>query len=334
MLKKFFLTLICILSFFEIGRSQDLTLNPRDTLYLNKGTHIANVLADWDSVVAQVMRGSNLVQRIKLTKYATGEYGGTFKPTYTGNYVAIYYAYYSTYKVREEEYFSVLDTEAFMGAASGLTAGEISDSIRVILLGLGLLPAGSDTFDLYIFNEDTIAQEGVTITIYNMAKTAKVNPSLTTNVNGKVQTRLDPDSYQLNIQRIGVVMDKWDTITVPSGGGRDTIWVTSFDPGSPPSGDLCLIYGFVKDFGDVLVAGARVEVSIPKNNLRYGTVLISPYMKQTTTDATGYWHMNVYPNSLLTPTGTKYHIKVTKPSGVIMEKDFTVPDVDSWEITW
>jgi len=68
--------------------------------------------------------------------------------------------------------------------------------------------------------------------------------------------------------------------------------------------------------------------------LRYQNVLISPYYKTTTTDANGYWFLDLYPNSILNPGNTKYLFGVTVTSGAILKLETTVPNQNSWELSF
>jgi len=147
------------------------------------------------------------------------------------------------------------DTSDYQGSAAGLTADQVAGEVYCTLyvhaddFKDGTAGTGADTFDLYVFNADTTAQEGIEISILNEAHTAVAVPVVPTDVNGKAQVFLDADTYHLYLQRLGVIYSKWDTVIVPSGGGVDTIWVTSYDPGAPPSASVTLVQGFNRDLG-------------------------------------------------------------------------------------
>jgi hypothetical protein len=334
MLKKALLILACTLLFFEIAKSQDLTLNARDTLYLNKGTHINNTLTDWDSVVTWVMRGTDLVQRVKLTKYATGEYGGAFKPTYLGNFVAVYYAYYGSYKVREEQPFNVLDTTAFMGSAAGLTAREIIDSLE----GRSWFP-GTGAFACTVLVRDSSLEAGINavhVVIRNSDESAVIRHGWT-NANGKAFFALDSletdVTYKVWLLQLGYNFTFPETMDVRES-ATFTFYGTEFNPGSPPSANLCRVWRFEHDINDQPVFGAIVEAKIEENNITYENVGISPYVKYDTTDANGLWSMDLFPNSILTPSNTKYKFLITLPAGKILEKKVSVPVDTSWNLQW
>jgi len=127
--------------------------------------------------------------------------------------------------------------------------------------------SGADTFDIYILDGDTTAIEGVDITIYNNAKTAVPVPSRLTDVNGKAQVFLDADTYQLYMQRLGVIYNKWDTITVTNN-GVDTIWVTRQSTSSPPSANLTRIRADLRTltYGQI-ISGAKVSFALHDQNV-------------------------------------------------------------------
>jgi hypothetical protein len=134
--------------------------------------------------------------------------------------------------------------------------GYVDDAILVISSGIWLHDddsptsgTGSDTLDIIVFDGDTTAVEGVDLTIYNPTKTAKAIPKVTTDVNGYCQVFLDPASYPVWCQRLGIIQAEWDTVTVPSGGGRDTIWVVAQTAGSPPSANVTRLTGYNRDLG-------------------------------------------------------------------------------------
>lgn len=317
MLKKFLLVLVCVLSFFEIGRCQDLTLNPRDTLYLNKGTHISNILADWDSMVVKVMRGTNLVERIKLTKYDTGEYGGTFKPTYLGNFVAIYYAYYGSYKVREEQNFSVSDTAAFMGAAAGLTAQEIVDS----LVGRGWFP-GTGIFACTISVRDSSLEAGINavhVIIRNNDESAVVRHGWT-NADGLAFFGLDSletdASYKVWLLQLGYNFNFPETMDVRES-ATFTCYGTAFAWGeTPPDSQTAVVGQVFNPFADSM-SGVRVmaKVYIPDGGiLHYHNFPITTFEVGDTTDASGRFQLNLLSNDVLWPQPNYYIFNFLYPT--------------------
>jgi hypothetical protein len=321
---------ILILLLCSFSQGQDV-LTKRDTLNLHCITTLDYIEEHWDTVFAKIYHKTTLVATVGLVSDGRGTWTGTYlcsNLSYGSSWIK-YFAVYDGDTTPVDASISILDTTSFIGSAAGLTAAEIADTIRGILSGEGL-----DTLDLYVFDEDTNAVEGVTITVYNFAKTAKAVRSKLTDVNGGAQVWLNPDDYQVLVACVGVTQTEWDTVSVVSGGSRDTIWVTSFDPGEPPSADLCRVYGWIYDLNDQPTSGMEVKASIDYSILRYGTKLISPYKKSTTTDANGYWYLDLYPSSILTPSTTKYDFYIYLSPGNTKHIQVTVPDSANWELTW
>lgn len=194
--------------------------------------------------------------------------------------------------------------------------------------------AGSDTFDIYVFNADTTAQEGVDICIYNEAKSAKVVPSKLTDVNGKAQVFLDAGDYPLYLQRLGVIYSQWDTITV-SNGGIDSLWVTSYDPGSSPAGNLTTVKGLNRDFGFNKGDRLTITFSLPYKNVIDTSENVFIDRKEITVYSdTGYFEANLIPGIFLLSQvrgaikdSLKYNVKIRTTDRPVFEWNrFDVPD--------
>jgi len=52
------------------------------------------------------------------------------------------------------------------------------------------------------------------------------------------------------------------------------------------------------------------------------------------TDEDGYWYLDLYPNSVLSPSDTKYIFHIFSASGTILRLEVEVPDQTSWELQW
>lgn len=193
---------------------------------------------------------------------------------------------------------------------------------------------GPDTFDIYVFNGDTTAQEGVDICIYNEAKTAKALPSILTDVNGKAQVFLDAGIYPLYLQRLGVIYSQWDTITV-SNNGIDSLWVISYDPGSAPAGNLTRIKGFNRDFGFNKGERLTITFSLPYKNVIDTSQNVFIDRKEIVVFSdTGYFEADLIPGIKLlsqvsgaVKDSLKYNVKISAPDRPVFEWNrFDVPD--------
>ncbi|UCB53090.1 MAG: hypothetical protein JSV10_03125, partial [Candidatus Zixiibacteriota bacterium] len=128
---------------------------------------------------------------------------------------------------------------------------------------------------------------------------------LTSDSQGRGFFALDPGAYRVRLYKPGWQFVVPETLTVDGDEDR-TYYAQAFDPGIPPQASLCRVYGWVYDINDQPVVGAKIEAGIKEVPLRYQYVLISPYHKSTLTDTQGFWYLDIYPNSVLSPADTKY----------------------------
>jgi hypothetical protein len=156
---------------------------------------------------------------------------------------------------------------------------------------------------------------------------------LTSDSQGRGFFALDNGTYCVRMYKPGWQFTVPETLKV-SGDEDTTYYADAFDPGSPPQASLCRVYGWIYDVNNQPVVGAKIEASIKTIPLRYQNIIISPYYKNTTTDDEGYWYLDLYPNSALNPSDTKYIFFIYSPSGTILRIKTTVPDQASWELQW
>jgi hypothetical protein len=114
----------------------------------------------------------------------------------------------------------------------------------------------------------------------------------------------------------------------------DTVRVTAYSPGTPPSADLCRVWNWVYKITGIADSGAIVQMRIKTVPLKFGNIIINGYARKDTTDANGYFYMDVYPNSVLTPSTTNYEVIIFKTDGTIFKDTLTVPDSTSWQLKW
>jgi hypothetical protein len=154
---------------------------------------------------------------------------------------------------------------------------------------------------------------------------------LTSDSQGRGFFALDQGIYCVRLYKPGWQFVVPETLKVDQ--DKDTVYYAQvFDPGSPPQASLCRVYGWVFDINDQPVAGIKIEADIKKLPVRYESLLISPYFKSTITDENGYWYLDLYPNSVLNPAGTKYTLHIFSTSGTILKLEAEVPDQTSWEL--
>jgi len=156
---------------------------------------------------------------------------------------------------------------------------------------------------------------------------------LTSDSQGRGFFALDNGIYCVRLYKPGWQFTVPETLRV--NGNEDTIYYAdAFDPGNPHLVNLCRVYGWIYDIKNQPVVGAKIEASIKRVPVRYQNVVISPYYKYTVTDEDGFWYLDLYPNSILNPSETKYIFKLFSPSGTILRLETGVPDQGSWELQW
>lgn len=192
--------------------------------------------------------------------------------------------------------------------------------------GTGVNQVIINTFQL----PDSIPVIGTQVQVLNQNQSATVG-LLNSNSSGQAIFALDNGIYKLRMYKSGWVFTVPESIIV-SGNLADTFYANLFNPGNPPAANLCRVYGWIRDLKGQPVASVIIEAKISTTPLRYQTVLISPYYRTTSTDSDGYWYMDLYPNSTLTPSNTQYDFSIYIPYGTILKLKTSVPEQSSWQL--
>jgi hypothetical protein len=209
-----------------------------------------------------------------------------------------------------------------------------SNSAHTKIDNLSLSGGGTESETLIVLAlEDSTAIQGARITIRTLNQSTVKVPGLTTDVNGKRILELDADSFYVALTANNYVQTT-DTLVVQSGGGTDTLFMAIFDPGDPADPDLCRVYGWVYDISGDSLSGIEVTAEIPRSYhpIKYSGIVITPFSKSTQTDSTGYWYIDLFPNSVLSDTTSKYLFTIKYRSGVIYRTEKAVPDSTSWQL--
>jgi hypothetical protein len=309
-------------------KAEDITMS--DTLWLRKATHVNYDVGAWDTVFVDIMRGAVQVQRIGLTSNGKGRWGGFYVPSYRGNFVAEYNAVYSSDTTVEEEYFTVLDTVAFQGAAAGLTAAEILDS----MLTRGYAEGGSGLYACTLSVRDsslTAGIPGVKVNIRNSAQTATVRWG-TTDANGLAMFGIDTlaigSTYKVWLQQIGYNFTFPETLDLRND-TTATYYGTAFSIASPPPDSTCAVIGQVWNPMLDSLSGVIVTFTLvaPEDSvIVYNHGIFSHYEVSDTTTVTGRFQLNLLPEAVFDrPYGMLYYkAKITYPvswGGLIVEYD-------------
>lgn len=228
--------------------------------------------------------------------------------------------------------FSDTSITAKLGDYSGATGD--NNNIKDDIAAISTQGGGTEPETLFVFDGDTTAIEGVSVTVRNLDQTSTKVPGHRTDSSGRVFLELDPDSFVVALYANNYYQPDLDTIEVTTGGGTDTLWMSRFDPGNPPSPDLCRVYGWVYDITGDSLQGVTIISEIPPeyHPVKYSDVIITPFKKTTETDSTGYWQIDLLPNSLLSDTNSKYLFIIEYPSGVVFRTRVEVPDSTSWQL--
>jgi len=197
-----------------------------------------------------------------------------------------------------------------------LTSGSGTGANQVII----------NTFQL----PESIPVIGAQVQVLNQSQSTTAG-LLNSNSSGQASFALDNGIYKLRMFKSGWVFTVPESIIV-SGNLSDSFYANLFDPGNPPAVNLCRVYGWIRDLKGQPVAGVTVEAKISITPLRYQTVLVSPYYKTTSTDSDGYWYLDLYPNSILSPSNSQYDFTIYIPYGTILRMKTAVPQQNSWEL--
>jgi hypothetical protein len=190
---------------------------------------------------------------------------------------------------------------------------------------------GSEACTLFVMQDSSGPIFGARITVRTVDQMLTRVPGLFTDMNGRGIVELDAGSYFVSITSNNYV-PFIDTIIV----WQDSNWTLSmnpFDPGSPPSPDLCRVYGWIYDITGDSLSDVTVKAEIPSDYhpVKYGNVIITPFERSVSSDSTGYWEIDLFPNAVLSDTTSKYLFTIEYPSGVILRSETAVPDSVWWQ---
>ncbi len=178
--------------------------------------------------------------------------------------------------------------------------------------------------------------QGARITVRTIDGTTVKVPGLTTDVNGRRILELDPDSFYVALTANNYVQ-KIDTLIVESGGGKDTLYMSPFDPGEPTdTANQCREYIYTDNIlGDTLVGAVMKAVPVGRGNwVSSDGRIVIPKEAWTYTDSSGYAYLDLYKSHKVTNAdgdSLKYNIMVYKPGYPKLYKirNYIVPDSTS-----
>ncbi len=173
---------------------------------------------------------------------------------------------------------------------------------------------------------------GVGLTIRNLDQSVLIAVG-TTDILGTASFNLNAASYIAIASSPGYIFENFDTVVV-AGAGVDTVYGWQFDPGTPADPSLCRVYGYLYDIEGSPEDGATVAAWLPSGVSRLGSTIVSPFSKETKTDDSGYFYIDLIPSADLTPATSKYEIAITLSDGTVLRERLLIPDLSSWMLTW
>ena len=195
--------------------------------------------------------------------------------------------------------------------------------------------SGSGVYSVTVVVIDSSSQQPVPhvdLTVRNLEQTSLVAVGCSDG-DGLAGFNLDADSFVVIARAAGYLFGGCDTLAVTAA-VLDTVCGCAFDPGEPSSPSLCRVYGYLYNLRGEPEADAEVTAWLPAGVARSGAVMVSPLPVASSTDSTGYFHLDLVPSTLLAPAGARYEITVNTSGGTILRRRLEVPDQTAWQFTW
>lgn len=212
------------------------------------------------------------------------------------------------------------------------TAGTFGKYLDTEVSGLG---SGSGTYSVTLVARDSSTSQvvpGVSLSVRNLDQSSLIAVGRT-DIYGAATFNLDVDTYLVAATAPGYIFDAYDSVEIV-GAGTDTLSGYAFDPGTPSSPSLCRVYGHLYGVSGLPAEGVRVAAFLPDGVVRSGTMIVSPFSIETTSDSAGYFYLDLIPSDSLVPTGSGYEFSITRTDGGILRQRLTVPVQSSWRLTW
>lgn len=219
-----------------------------------------------------------------------------------------------------------------LGNYSG-AAGD-NNNLKDDIAALSLSGGGTEPETIAVKSlADSSAIQGAKITIRTLDQSTTRVPGFLTDNLGRRQVELEPGSYVLAVTANNYCQ-VIDTITVITGGGTAIVYLSLFDPGNPPSPNLCRVYGWISDLSGENVNGVEISAELPKKHqpAKYEGALVTPYKTGCFSDSLGFWTLDLIPNELLSESDSKYLFTIKYHSGIIYRVESAVPRLTSWQL--
>lgn len=229
----------------------------------------------------------------------------------------------------EGHWFAYSVTSAYpeTNVASADTIAQVTNPVTTAGFGSGSYPVTISV------KQGSVPIAGTQVQVVDSATQLATQAIGNTDAGGLIQFNLNSGFYFVRLFKPGYLFAAPETLLVS--GSTSKIYSGSlFDPGSPSSPSLCRVYGWVFGLSADSLADVTVKAEIKSSPLRAGSIVISPYLKAATTNSSGHWYLDLYPNSSLAPSGTKYEFTIYLNSTPIAKRTVVVPNQTSWQFTW
>ena len=287
-------------------------------------TTLYPTIADADSIIALRFDPDNILvdsltqSSERLLHPRTGWYEVAFRAANSVGDLGIYHVY-----VR------VKIGGAWRGAAAAsyqVIGDDVGDYFAAIAASTNSTGDGAHACTLHVCESGgTTAVAGAFVRVLNSNESATI-ASGRSDSNGRLILSLDASQYHIYASMFGYVAEGLPMLSnVTAAGANDTLFLERFDPGAAPQANLCRLYGYVQTLGGQGIGGVAVTALIQKSPLLLDGAVVSPFALSTVSDASGYWFLDLIPNSTLEPDDTKYDLTLQYPSGIILRKQITVP---------
>jgi hypothetical protein len=237
---------------------------------------------------------------------------------------------------------SNIDSGAFQGAASGLTAADVwaFEGDRTINGGYidsnqteqGGIAGGDKNIRFYIIDTCSTADtlDGAFITVQNSSGVVKA--VLATDASGAAEAVIPDGMWLVLASKNGYCfpdtayyIDSNDTVAVLG-------YRVAFPP--PPTPNTCRVFGYLYDINSQPEAGATITAFLPSGVARSSGMIVSPYSVSAVSDTTGYFYIDLIPSDSLAPSGSQYEITVSRRDGTILRQRMEVPAASQWQLDW
>lgn len=322
-MKKIPLILILLILCVVTARGQP-QYTTSDSIPFMLHTHFNDTLATWDSVYFVLWEGAVIIDTTKVlagSESDTGMFFAIRPPLTKGTYIVRMIGFSDNAGTAISWNFSVVDPSDFKYTGAGCET-----------------PTGVNSIVINVKDEaDSSAIDGCLVQIFNYTDETLIWTDYTNSL-GEVTLMYDDDSLLVKLYKSRCAFTVPETLWID--GDEDTTYYGSvFDPGVPTDPNLCRVWGYIFNLGGSKDSTYTVMAEIETVPMWFDRVLISPYLKEAQTDSNGYWYVDLYPNSRLTPSGTRYKFEIKDENDNHLLKTgagqywikSTVPDQQKWE---